>query len=316
MATELLPEILRGDPETDVTLDVECLRTGIVNVFLVGRPGAGDREWVLVDAGIKGFTDRIMAAAEERFGDSRPACIVMTHGHFDHVGCLKELSVAWGVPIYAHTLELPYLTGRSAYPPPDPTVGGGLMALSSPLYPRGPFDYGERVRPLPADGSVPGMPGWQWIHTPGHCPGHVSFWRQADRVLIAGDAFVTTKQESLLAVLEQRPEIHGPPMYYTQDWDAARRSVQALAALQPEVAATGHGPVLRGPVMREGLELLAREFESLAVPSDGRYVRAPVIADERGTISVPPPVHNRALLLGGVAALALGLYLGTRLRRR
>jgi glyoxylase-like metal-dependent hydrolase (beta-lactamase superfamily II) len=316
MATELLPEILRGDPETEVTHDVECLRTGIVNVFLVGPPGAGDREWVLVDAGIYGFTDRIMAAAQARYGDARPACIVMTHGHFDHVGCLEELSVAWGVPIYAHTLELPYLTGRSSYPPPDPTVGGGFMAFSSPLYPRGPVDLGERVRPLPDDGSVPGMPGWQWIHTPGHCPGHVSLWREEDGVLIAGDAIVTTKQESLLAVLEQRPELHGPPMYYTQDWDAARRSVETLAALQPEVAATGHGPVLRGPVMREALDLLARDFESLAVPRDGRYVRAPAIADESGTVSVPPAVHNRALLLGGVAALALGIFIGARMRRR
>jgi glyoxylase-like metal-dependent hydrolase (beta-lactamase superfamily II) len=317
MATELLPEVFRGDPETDVAYDVECLRTGIVNVFLVGAPGAGDREWVLVDAGIYGFADRIMEAAEERFGDARPACIVMTHGHFDHVGCLRELSTAWGVPIYAHTLELPYLTGRSAYPPPDPTVGGGLMALSSPLYPRGPFDFGEeRVRPLPEDGSVPGMPGWQWIHTPGHCPGHVSFWRPEDGVLIVGDAFVTTKQESLLAVLEQRPEMHGPPMYYTQDWDAARRSVQALAALGPEVAATGHGPPMRGPVMLQALELLARDFETLAVPRDGRYVRAPAIADETGTVSVPPAVHNRALLIGATAALALGVFVGSRMRRR
>jgi glyoxylase-like metal-dependent hydrolase (beta-lactamase superfamily II) len=287
MATELLPEILRGDPETDVTYDVECLRTGIVNVFLVGPPGAGDREWVLVDAGIKGFTDRIMAAAEERFGDSRPACIVLTHGHFDHVGCLKELSVAWGVPIYAHTLELPYLTGRSSYPPPDPTVGGGFMAFSSPLYPRGPFDYGERVRPLPADGSVPGMPGWQWIHTSGHCPGHVSFWRESDRVLIAGDAFVTTKQESLLAVLEQRPGIHGPPMYYTQDWDAARDTVRRLAALEPELAITGHGRPMSGGLLRQALEKLARDFDTIAVPEHGRYVENPARAGTDAAYPAP-----------------------------
>ena len=317
MATELLPEVMRGDPEIGVAPDVECLRTGIVNCFLYGPPGAGDREWVLIDAGMFGFTHTIVRAAAERFGaDSRPSCIVMTHGHFDHVGALHELSEAWDVPVYAHPLELPYLTGRSAYPPPDPTVGGGAMARLSPLYPRGPFDVGARARPLPTDGSVPGMPGWRWIHTPGHTPGHVSFFRDADRLLIAGDAFVTTKQESLLAVLEQRPEMHGPPMYFTQDWDAAGRSVRALAALEPETAATGHGIPLRGPTMRQALDTLARDFETLAVPRDGRYVRAPALADESGTVSVPPAVPDRLpLLLGLGAAAVLGLALGARLRR-
>jgi glyoxylase-like metal-dependent hydrolase (beta-lactamase superfamily II) len=316
MATELLPEVLQGDPETQVAFDVACLRTGIVNVFLVGTPGAADREWVLVDAGMTGFADRILDAAEARFGDARPACIVLTHAHFDHVGCARELSEAWGVPIYANVLELPYLTGRSAYPPPDPTVGGGFFSLASVLFPRSMHIAEERVRALPSDGSVPGMPGWQWIHTPGHTAGHVSFWREEDRTLIAGDAFVTTRQESLLAVLEQRPEMHGPPMYFTQDWDAARRSVQTLAELEPEAAATGHGTPMRGPVMREALDLLARDFETLAVPRDGRYVRAPALADERGTVSIPPPVHNHALWIGAAAALALGIYVGTRNRRR
>ena len=53
------------------------------------------------------------------------------------------------MPIYAHELELPYLTGRSPYPPPDPTVGGGLMADLSWMYPRGPIDLGDRVQRPP-----------------------------------------------------------------------------------------------------------------------------------------------------------------------
>ena len=319
MAMELLEkvELGRGPAETEVAHDVECVRTGIVNCFLVGEPGAGDRGWVLVDAGFIGFGHSIARAARERFGDARPAAIVMTHAHFDHVGALRELAEAWDAPVYAHPLELPYLTGRSKYPPPDPTVGGGFMAFSSPLFPRGPIDLGSRVRALPEDGSVPGMPEWRWLFTPGHTPGHVSFWRESDAVLIAGDAFVTTKQESLLAVLEQRPELHGPPMYYTQDWDAARASVQRLAELKPEVAATGHGRPLRGRVMRESLELLAANFEALAVPRDGRYVRAPALADERGTFSVPPAVRDNTLLIaGGFAALVLGIAVGARMRRR
>ena len=316
METTLLPEVMRGDPEIQVAPDLECLRTGIVNCFLYGPPGAGDREWVLIDAGMYGFTGRIVEAAAARFGPlSRPAAIVLTHGHFDHVAALEELAEGWDCPVYAHALEMPYITGRSAYPPPDPTVGGGAMARMSMLYPRGPVDVGGRAHLLPADGSVPGMAGWRWIHTPGHTPGHVSLFREADGVLIAGDAFVTTKQESLLAVLEQRPEMHGPPAYYTTDWDAARESVRRLADLTPEVAATGHGPILRGETMRRALELLARDFETLAVPRDGRYVRAPALSDERGVVSVPPRVPDYFPLLLGAGALGLGLLLGRALRR-
>ena len=115
MAMELLTglDLERGEAETGVAHDVECVRTGIVNCFLVGEPGAGDRGWVLVDAGLYGFGHSIARAARERFGDARPAAIVMTHAHFDHVGALRELAEAWDAPVYAHTLELPYLTGCS-----------------------------------------------------------------------------------------------------------------------------------------------------------------------------------------------------------
>src|ERR1700710_183150 len=76
-----------------------------------------------------------------------PSAIVLTHGHFDHVGPLETLAKEWDVPIYAHKLEHPYLNGTKSYPPPDPTVGGGLMSLLSPLYPRKPGDVSERLRP-------------------------------------------------------------------------------------------------------------------------------------------------------------------------
>ena len=60
---------------------------------------------------------------------------LLTHGHFDHVGALGELAGGWKAPVYAHLLEMPYLAGAASYPPPDPTVGGGLTALLSPLFP-------------------------------------------------------------------------------------------------------------------------------------------------------------------------------------
>ena len=149
------------------------------------------------------------------------------------------------------------------------------MSLLSPLYPSGPIDVSRWLRPLPQDGTIPALPGWRWLHTPGHTAGHVSFFREADRTVLAGDAFITTNQESAYSVAVQKTELHGPPMYFTSDWAAARESVERLAALEPEVAVTGHGRALRGAEMRTALHTLAREFDNVAKPQHGRFIDPP-----------------------------------------
>src|SRR5829696_6192100 len=128
-------------------------RLAIVNVMFVGRR---DGAWVLIDAGMAGSANVIANAAERRFEERpRPQAIILTHGHFDHVGALEKLAERWDVPIYAHELEIPFLNGSTAYPAPDPSVGGGLLARLSPLFPRGPYNFSQRLQVLPADGSVP-----------------------------------------------------------------------------------------------------------------------------------------------------------------
>ncbi len=242
---------------------VAGLRLLIVNVFAVEGPEG----WVLIDCGIAGSAGRIERWAETHFGDEPPIAFVLTHGHFDHVGALEPLLDRWDVPVYAHTDELPYLTGALSYPEPDPTVGGGVMARLSTLYPRGPVDITGRVRPLSGEGGIAELPGWTWIHTPGHTIGHVSLFRESDATLLVGDAFCTTQQESFLAVATQRPELHGPPAYFTTDWDAARESVRRLAALDPRTVAPSHGRPMRGVEVSRGLEELASRFDHVARPS-------------------------------------------------
>ena len=256
------------DHTREVRPDLAYRRVVMVNVAFVGTPGG---PWVLVDAGLTGSADAIAGAAADRFGqDSAPEAIVLTHGHFDHVGALETLLERWDVPVYAHPAERPYLDGSTSYPPPDPAAGGGIMPKLSPLFPRSPVDVSGRLRDLPAGGpdggAVPPLPGWRWVRTPGHTPGHVSLWREGDRTLLSGDAAITTNQESAYAVAVQAPELHGPPKYFTPDWPAARASVERLADLEPDLLVPGHGRAMSGEPLRRALRTLAADFDRLAVP--------------------------------------------------
>lgn len=253
-------------PLDAVTPDVHGLRIVFVNVFGVRHAGG----WTLVDAGIPYSASYIRRWAEQTFGQP-PNAILLTHGHFDHVSAAGELAGQWDVPVYAHELELPYLTGRQEYPAPDFAQGGGAMAWLSPLYPRGPVDLGDRLRPLPAEGGERVLPGWQVLHTPGHTAGHVSFFREQDRTLMVGDAFCTTKPESFFAAAGAQPAaLHGPPSYFTADWAQARESVRKLAALRPETLAPGHGKSLAGAEVPQALQRLAERFDEVAIPNTSK----------------------------------------------
>ncbi len=290
---------------------VERMMTVFVNLYFIQ---SDDGSWFLIDTGLPMQASRVRAWAEARFGpNERPAAIILTHGHFDHAGNALALATEWDVPIYAHEMELPYLTGRSDYPPQDPTVGGALAEMSR-LFPHSGYDFGSRVRALPADGSLPGLPEWRYLHTPGHTAGHISLFRERDRVLIAADALATVNQESPVTLMTLKRELRLPPAPFTTDWNAARNSINTLASLRPSVIAAGHGL----PISDNAASRLERFAFNFAPPAHGRYVLEPALTDGNGVVALPPPVADpvQKVIVGAAVALAGGFVLSQLIKRR
>ena len=276
---------------------VAQLPISIANVYFVGAPGS---PWVLVDTGTPGNARKIRREAEKRFGKgSKPECILLTHGHFDHAGNAPDLVALWGCPVYAHTLEFPYLTGASSYPPADPTAPG-FMAFMSRFFTTKPIDLGGSLRPLEV-GTVPGLPDWEWHPTPGHAPGHVSFFRRSDATLLAGDAFTTVDLDDAFSTLAKKQQVSRPPTPFTYDWAAARASVQRMDSLKPRTIGCGHGTPMSGPEATNQLARLAYQFY---LPSHGRYVNEPARISEGGVDYLPPAPADRTPGVAGAAGIA------------
>lgn len=232
------------------------------SVYLV-RSG---ESWSLVDAGWAADAQAIRSAARHVAGATvRPTSILLTHAHPDHSGAARELARDWRCPIYVHPQDLPIATGdfaamcRTAGPldrwlvlPMLRVIGrrrrDAILARSSLV---------GFVEPLGREDDVPGMPGWTWLLTSGHSPGHVSYFRAEDRVLLTGDAVVNLRVNSLAGAIRGREGLSGPPWYTT--WDPARTaaSIAALARLEPRVIGSGHGPALVGPDVSARLHELA-----------------------------------------------------------
>jgi glyoxylase-like metal-dependent hydrolase (beta-lactamase superfamily II) len=126
-------------------------------------------------------------------------------------------------------------------------------------------DGGDVVQAFDPATTIPNLPDWRCILTPGHSPGHISFFRASDRVLITGDAVVTADINSVcgflfwsLRINQQR--VSGPPWYSTWNKQLAKESVVALAALEPRVLASGHGVPMQGEGTARELHAFANRY--------------------------------------------------------
>lgn len=192
----------------------------LVNAYLVGD--------ILVDAGLKQHGKKVVKEVAGR----GVATHVLTHVHSDHAGGSKHVKEALSVPVWVGAGDAQALRSGKVIPPPS-VPGGSLLSgvAGSPKV--------EPDREL-REGDELGH-GFVVLETPGHSPGHLSFWREADRTLICGDVFFG------MSVLTAAYGIRQPLDLFTYDPALNRRSERRLAELEPKLLLFGHGPPLRDP---------------------------------------------------------------------
>jgi len=191
-----------------------------VNAYILGD--------VLVDAGIKPMGGKAVAAARERGVTSH----ALTHAHLDHAGGSARVVRELGLDgLAVGVLDAPAVRDGASEPPPH--VAGPLKGVARRI---GSFPVSPVAREL-REGDLVG-PGFVVLDVPGHSPGHVAFWREADGVLIAGDVFFNMNP------LTTVPGLRQPLKAPTTDPALNRRSMRRIAELQPSIVGFGHGPVV------------------------------------------------------------------------
>ena len=203
---------------------------------------------------------------------------MLTHDHPDHAVSALELARMRGCPVYVHADELSlaaigYLSTIEKYANP---LDRWIILLLLRLMPRWRVEsmlskasLKEIVQAFDPGATIPGLPDWECIHTPGHTPDHIALFRTSDRVLITGDAILTVNLNSFLGFLLwglrlNKQRVSGPPWYSTWNWQEAKESVAALMELESRVLASGHGVPMAGEETARELRAFVNRFSSPA----------------------------------------------------
>jgi glyoxylase-like metal-dependent hydrolase (beta-lactamase superfamily II) len=190
------------------------------NCYLVA-PGPGS-ECLIIDPGedAEQGIDEIV----ERYG-LRPAAVLLTHGHIDHIWSVVPVCGASGIPAYIHPADRALLT--------DPARGFSLQAGQQLL--RGlTFTEPDEVVEL-TDGATLELAGVQLVvdHAPGHTPGSVTF-----RLPAAADPATLFSGDLLFAGSIGRTDLPGG------DYATILDSLARVCLPMPDetVVLAGHGP--------------------------------------------------------------------------
>ena len=209
----------------------------------------GDDGVTLVDAGFPStwaLVERALALAGRRVEEIRG--LVITHGHFDHVGFARRLQQRHGVPVWAHPGDHHLTRHPYRYRPEQPrllhplTHPRGLPVLAAMVAAGALRVPGVRADHALAPGPLPLPGGMEVLHTPGHTDGECVLHLPGRRALITGDALVTLDPYNG----RRGPRIIAPSA--THDSDQARASLAPLAELDVQHVLPGHGEVWSGGV--------------------------------------------------------------------
>lgn len=183
-----------------------------INVYILGD--------VLIDAGTALDRSRI----ERQIAGRAVTAHALTHAHPDHYGSSHAICAKHGIPLWCGAADVEAVESGKAVGP------GGRMVPAAKAHP---------VARALSEGDDVG--GFRVLDTPGHSPGHVSYWREADRVLVCGD--VMWGQNAFIL----RGDIREPYRILSPDPALNRASARRLAELEPELICFGHGPPVRDP---------------------------------------------------------------------
>ncbi|TDD57682.1 MBL fold metallo-hydrolase [Kribbella antibiotica] len=188
-----------------------------INVFLMGD--------VVVDSGTRHAAGRILRQLK-----GRPVTAhAITHAHADHQGSSHVICEELGLPLLCGAGDADAMEEGSIadLAPVNVVTRWQTRHWAGPAH-----LVTTRLR----EGDMVG--GFTVLETPGHTPGHVVFWREADRVALVGD------------VLNRRPSLAGsglqePPAGFTIDRARNREAIRRLADLSPSLLCFAHGKPLR-----------------------------------------------------------------------
>lgn len=223
----------------EVADGVHLITHAHVNCYLI----EDDKGVTLVDAGLPSMWPMVLEALETR--NRRPEdvkALILTHGHFDHVGFAARAQQQWDVPVMVHPLDVhlaahPYRykpqRNRFLYPFTHPKSLPllGRMAAAGALTVKGV----NEVQQLPT-GTVLPVPGQPIaVHTPGHTDGHCILHLPDRDTVLSGDALVT------LDPYTGKTGTQIVASAATKDTRLALASLEAVAATGATTLLPGHG---------------------------------------------------------------------------